>query len=96
MLSLSELRKINIKVTAILFPKEGYTFEGIIRWVQDRGFRFEDFDETEIFYSINQPCKTEYDYYEYEKLAGSNIIVEIGTRDKGANNRGVELLTNIP
>jgi hypothetical protein len=96
MLSLSELKKINTKVTAIFFPKEEYSFEGIIRWVNDRGFRFEDFEETEKYYAISQPCKVEFGCYEYQKLAGSNIIVETGTRDKDANNRGADLLTNIP
>ena len=96
MLSLSELKKINTKVTAIFFLKEEYTFEGIIRWLIDRGFSFENFDEREEYYAIYQSCKAEFGYYEYEKLAGSNIIVEIGTRDKDANNRGAELLTNIP
>lgn len=96
MLSLSELRKINTKVTAILFPKEEYSFEGIIRWLTDRGFMFEDFDETEKYYAINQSCKASFSYYEYDKIVGSNIIVETGTRDKDTNNRGAELLTNIP
>ena len=96
MLSLSELRKINTKVTAILFPKKDYQFEGIIRWIYDRGFRFEDFEETENFYSINQPCKAEFKYFEYKKLVASNIIIEIGTMNKNENNRGVELLTSTP
>ena len=94
MLSLSELSKIKSKVTAILFPKEQYQFEGIIRWIGDRGFRFEDFEETENFYSINQPCKAEFEYYEYEKLAASTIVVEIGTTDINASNRGADLLSN--
>jgi len=42
------LKKINTKVTAILFRKEEYSIEGIIMWLMDRGFGFENFEEKKI------------------------------------------------
>ena len=96
MLSLYELKKINTKVTAILFIKEEYSIEGIIRWLMDRGFGFENFEETEKFYVFNQSCRTDFSFYEYNKIEGCNIIVEIGSMDKSVNNRGAELISSIP
>ncbi len=91
MLSLYELRKIHANVTAVLFKKEEYMFEGILRWLTDRGFGCENFEETDMYYVFKQPVEGDFRSFTYHKLEGA-IAVEVGSYDRGE----VETAGNYP
>jgi len=52
MISLFELKEMKTKVTAVIFRKDEYTIEGIIRWLIDRVFACENCEETEKYFFL--------------------------------------------
>ena len=78
MLSLHVLREVQSNVTAVLFKKESYMFEGILRWLMDRGFVCENFEETESCYVFKQPAGEKFRSYSYHLVDGRDIAVEVG------------------
>ena len=90
MLSLRQLRENKNSVTAILFRKDGYTFEGILRWLMDRGFSCEGYEETEHYYVFKQNTADEFNSFEFHQVEDFNITVEIGSKKDGEiTRRGV-------
>jgi len=83
MLSLYELRKIHSNVTAVIFKKEEYMFEGILRWLMDRGFGCENFEETDKYYVFKQPVEGNLRSFTYQIVDGANIAVEVGSCVEG-------------
>jgi len=83
MISLFELKNIKTKVTAVIFRKEEYTIEGMIRWLIDRGFACENFEETDKCFVFNQSCKNDFKSYEYKNIENCNIAVEVGSESEG-------------
>ena len=83
MLSLRELRENKNSVTAILFRKEGYTFEGILRWLMDRGFSCEGYEETDNYYVFKQNTVDEFTSYEFHQVEDFDVTVEIGSKKDG-------------
>ena len=83
MIGLHELKGIRQKITAVIFRKDEYSFESIIRWLMDRGFSFEDFREEGKYYFICQTSRAEFDSFIYKKIKGYNIAIEVGSEGKG-------------
>lgn len=83
MLSLRKLRENKKNVTAVLFHKEKYTFEGILRWLMDRGFSCEGYEETEKYYVFRQKTDENFNSYEFHQVEDFNIEVELGSKEDG-------------
>ena len=79
MIILFELKERKTKVTAVIFRKDEYTIEGIIRWLIDRVFACENSEETEKYFVSNQSGKNDFNTYEYMKIGNRNIAVEVGS-----------------
>lgn len=91
LIGLHELNELKQSITAIVFRKDEYTMESIIRWIMDRGFSFDNFLETEKYYFIKQPPDKDFDSYNYEKIRGDNIAVELGINEETDNTARNEL-----
>jgi len=83
MISLFELKEMKTKVTAVIFRKDEYTIDGIIRWLIDRVFACENSEETEKYFVSNQSGKNDFNTYEYMKIGNRNIIVDVGSDVRG-------------
>lgn len=86
MLSLRKVREIKSDITAVLFKKDEYTFEGIIRWLMERGFGCEYFEETDNYYVFKQKTKDDFRSFEYHEIEDLHIAVEVGSAEQGENN----------
>ena len=83
MLNLRELKENKNSVTAILFRKDGYNFEGILRWMMDWGFGCEGYEETDNYHVFKQDTADEFISYEFHQVEDFNITVEIGSKKDG-------------
>jgi len=86
MLSLRKVREIKSNITAVLFKKDEYTFEGIIRWLMERDFGCEYFEETDNYYVFKQKTKGNFRSYEFHIIEDFNIAVEVGSAEDGEIN----------
>ena len=87
-ISLGELKDNKDRVTSVIFKKDEYTLEGIIRWLLDRNFNFDKFSETEKYYVFEQPNPSSYTGFEYKIIEGQNIGVELGvSKEKGSSDK---------
>ena len=77
-INLAELNENKDKVTSVIFKKDEYTIEGIIRWLIDRNFLYDNFTETKKYYVFGQPNPLGYTSFEYRIIKGQNIGVELG------------------
>ena len=77
-ISPGELKKDKERITSIIFKKDEYTIEGIIRWLIDRNFSYDRFSETEKYFVFIQPNPLGYTGFEYRIVEGQNVGVEIG------------------
>ena len=84
-IDLGELKSIKDRVTSVIFKKDEYTIEGVIRWMLDRKFSYDNFSETNKYYVFKQPNPLNYSDFEYREIEGHNIAIELGV-SKG--NRG--------
>ena len=83
-ISLAELTGNKDRVTSVIFKKDEYTIEGIIRWLMDRKFLYDSFKETKKYYVFLQPNPQGYTSFEYRIIKGEYIGVELGV-SKEAN-----------
>ena len=94
MIGLHELNNNKDRITSIIFKKDEYDMESIIRWIFDRGFSFDYFSEKGNYYFIIQSCKKNYSYFKYEKIKGYNIAVELGS-EKPVEQDEIEELNSL-
>ena len=96
-IDLGELKECRERVTAVIFKKDEYTIEGIIRWLLDRSFSYERFDETEKYFVFKQPNSMNYNGFEYRIIEDQNIGIELGVSNENAEaeSRRLEDLINL-
>ena len=96
-INLGELEESRERVTSIIFKKDEYTIEGIIRWLIDRSFSYEHFDETEKYFVFKQPKPQNYTVFEYRIIDGQNIGIELGVSEgnEEPEKRSLEDLINL-
>jgi len=82
MISLFELKEMKTKVTAVIFRKDEYTIEGIIRWLIDSGFACENCEKPRNIF-FYQSGNNDFNTYEYMKIGNRNIIVDVGSDVRG-------------
>ena len=89
MIEAGEILKNRDRVKALFFKKDAYTIEGIIRWMIDRKFNYDNFRETDSFYIFRQAGCGDYEQSIYETIENYNIGVEFGV-DTGGKEPGLE------
>ena len=90
-IDLIQLRELRNKVTAVIFLKDSFNLEAIIRWMLDRKFASDNFKETKKLYVFNQQNDTEYLSHEYKVIEGTHIAVELGSEKSGLNKDSIHL-----
>ena len=88
---LFQLRELKNKVTAVIFLKDSFNLESIIRWMLDRKFSSDNFIETKRFYIFNQSNDIEYNNHDYKIVKDTHIAVEIGSEKSGLNKDSINL-----
>jgi len=96
-IDLAELKESRNRVTSVIFKKDEYSFEGIIRWLLDRKFIYDNFTETEKYYVFKQPNPSGYTCFEYRIIEGQNIGIELGVSkgEKESDNKSLDELINL-
>lgn len=77
--SFEELNDIKPQITAVYFPVKNFNLESIMRWLMDRKFTSDNFNESDGYYIFIQRDRYLYNSFELKKLEGEDIRIEIGT-----------------
>lgn len=90
-ISFGELKDNRDRITSVIFKKNEYTIEGIIRWLMDRNFYWDRFTETEKYYVFEQPNHSNYKCFEYKVIEGQNVGVELGVSENNAEPENISI-----
>lgn len=74
----SDIEKFREVITCVIFRTSSFSLESMLRWLMDRDFLCNDFREVGGYYEFNQLCKKNFNEFQYRKIDGEPIILELG------------------